>query len=118
MLKRIARILAAGLLGLGVVLLVLIALHQATHGRTHPITDEGGRPVPGSIASLERVRLGGVEQTIHRRGRNAASPVLLFLHGGPGMPAMFLAHRFQHDPEEPQRFAVEMERVRREAAGR
>lgn len=64
-----------------------------TPGRTPAIR------MPGSIASLERVRLGGVEQYILIRGNDTASPVLLFLHGGPGMPAMYLAHAFQRDLE-------------------
>jgi len=53
-------------------------------GRTAPITDVRGKPVPGSIASLERTKLGGVEQWILIRGESTANPVLLLLHGGPG----------------------------------
>ena len=33
------------------------------------------------------------------RGKNKQNPILLFLHGGPGMPTMYLAHDFQHDLE-------------------
>lgn len=51
---------------------------------TAPFVDAWGKPVPGSIASLERVMLGGVEQGLLIRGLNAANPVLLYLHGGPG----------------------------------
>lgn len=36
------------------------------------------------MVSLERVTLGGLEQTILIRGAGADLPVLLFLHGGPG----------------------------------
>jgi len=49
---------------------------------------------PRAIASLETVTLGGWEQSILIRGRDREAPVLLFLHGGPGMPAMYLHHRF------------------------
>jgi hypothetical protein len=54
---------------------------------------------PNSIASLERIRIGDVDQYILIRGNDSLLPVLLFLHGGPGMPAMYLAHAFQHDLE-------------------
>jgi pimeloyl-ACP methyl ester carboxylesterase len=56
--------------------------------------------IPGGIASLESVTLGGVPQWVLIRGRNARAPILLFLHGGPGMPAMYLAHAFQRPLEE------------------
>lgn len=53
--------------------------------------------IPGahSIAELDRLDIGGVPQYVLIRGRNTANPVLLFLHGGPGMPTMYLAHSFQ-----------------------
>ena len=54
---------------------------------------------PNSIASLEHIRIGDVDQYILIRGNDSSLPVLLFLHGGPGMPAMYLAHAFQHDLE-------------------
>ncbi len=34
----------------------------------------------------EKVLLGGVRQTVHIWGTRASNPVLLFLHGGPGVP--------------------------------
>ncbi len=48
-----------------------------------------------SIASLETVQIGGVSQHLLIRGDSLSNPVLLFLHGGPGMPSMYLAHSFQ-----------------------
>lgn len=53
-------------------------------GHTPPITDAAGRPVPGSVAALEPVALGGVKQWVVMRGHSARLPVLLFLSGGPG----------------------------------
>lgn len=38
------------------------------------------------IDSKEQVVLGGLRQTIHIWGTKSENPVLLFLHGGPGVP--------------------------------
>jgi len=54
---------------------------------------------PNSIASLERIRIGEIDQYVLIRGEDNSHPVLLFLHGGPGMPAMYLAHAFQRELE-------------------
>lgn len=53
---------------------------------------------PG-VASLERITLGGTPQWVLIRGRNRQNPLVLFLHGGPGMPLMYLAHSFQRGLE-------------------
>ena len=71
----------------------LVSYLWFTPGRTPAIH------APDGIASLERVRIGHVDQYILIRGNSTAHPVLLFLHGGPGMPAMYLAHAFQGELE-------------------
>lgn len=47
---------------------------------------------PPGISVEQKITLGGLEQTIFIRGRNRANPVLLFLHGGPGLPEMPFSH--------------------------
>lgn len=63
------------------------------YAMTPPITDAQGRPIPGSIATLERVNLNGSEQWISIRGKDVHKPVLLFLAGGPGGSQLVTARR-------------------------
>lgn len=44
------------------------------------------------IGSLEKIKLGGVDQWILVRGWKRGAPVLLLVHGGPGFPSMPFAH--------------------------
>lgn len=48
---------------------------------------------------LDKVILGEIEQWILVRGSNEQSPIILFLHGGPGLPMMPFHQHFQKDME-------------------
>ncbi|MCT2531892.1 alpha/beta hydrolase [SAR92 clade bacterium H231] len=39
---------------------------------------------PKGIDELKPIKIGGVDQWCHIRGRNRSNPILLYLHGGPG----------------------------------
>lgn len=83
------------------VLMAFIAVEFiVTRGDTPPITDSSGIVLPKSVATLERLSLGGADQYVLIRGHNRNNPILLFLHGGPGMPSMYLAHAFQRALEQ------------------
>ncbi len=43
---------------------------------------------PKGISSLEQLTLGNIKQWVFIRGTDKKNPILLFLHGGPGEPAM------------------------------
>ncbi|WP_347350770.1 alpha/beta hydrolase [Intrasporangium sp.] len=64
--------------------LVLFGVALARPARTAPIPGADGRPLPGSIAELVRVEVGGHELGLMIRGHDVTDPVLLFLAGGPG----------------------------------
>ena len=64
--------------------LIVLAIYLARPGGTHPIIGSDGEPLPGSVAELAEVSLGGLDQTVMIRGRSLDNPVLLYLAGGPG----------------------------------
>ena len=53
-----------------------------------------------AVAELTAVEINGDRQFLLIRGKDSKAPVVLFLHGGPGMPAMYLAHAFQRSWED------------------
>ena len=69
-------------------------------GKPQPFVDENGNPLAGSISEKIFVNLNGVEQGMFIKGKDATKPVLLFLHGGPGMPEYFLTQRYPTGLEE------------------
>jgi proline iminopeptidase len=73
--------IGTALLGVATVGLAVVVAIPAS---TPPILGADGRPIPGSIAELAQVELGGAEQTIMIRAASPDNPVLLYLSGGPG----------------------------------
>lgn len=58
-----------------------------------------GNIISGGIAEKIRVEINGVGQGMFIRGKNRNNPVLLFIHGGPGVPEYFLNETYQTDLE-------------------
>jgi len=63
-------------------------------GKTRPFREPNGEILPGSIAEIHYLRLGGLNQWAMIRGENVANPLLIMLHGGPGFPEMRLLRFF------------------------
>lgn len=83
-----------------VLIISFVALYiEISSGDTKPIKDSMGNDIPESVALLEKVKIGGMDQWIQARGENVANPVLLWLHGGPGAAQMPIAHYFNGDLE-------------------
>lgn len=82
--------------------LLLLATGCGIH--TAPFTDAEGCMIPGSIASMETLAIGGVPQSVWFRGVSQANPILILLHGGPGISESALFRHF--NPTLEQRFLV------------
>ena len=84
-------ILAIAMVSLATLLAVLAWSRPRS---TAAIVDAGRKPLPGSIATLEQVKIGGVNQGLLIRGHDASNPVLLYLHGGPGTSELGMVRRY------------------------
>jgi pimeloyl-ACP methyl ester carboxylesterase len=96
--RRIALIggvfVIVSMLGMGGILTVW------SPGTPRPFLDAAGRPIAGSIAEKTWVDINGVKQGMVIRGQNAANPVLLVVHGGPGMPDYVLTEEYPPELED------------------
>lgn len=80
---------------LAVVLLVGVGyLFAISPGRPAPLRDANGDVIPGSLSERVTVEIGGISQSMIIQSVNPANPVLLFLHGGPGMPEFFMEQEY------------------------
>ena len=55
---------------------------------------------PKGVEELKSIKIGGVDQWVHIRGRNRNNPILLFLHGGPGFSMIGLMDAIQRPWED------------------
>ena len=81
-------VLRRGTLGLATLAVAVLVAGLARPAGTDAITGADGKPLPGSIAELVSVPIGGHDQSIMLRGNNVEAPVMLFLEGGPGGTAV------------------------------
>jgi proline iminopeptidase len=65
----------------------------------HEVASERAIRTPHGIATLDRVQIGGLSQWIQVRGENVDNPILLWVHGGPGIAFIPLAGSFQRPLE-------------------
>jgi proline iminopeptidase len=85
-------------IGIAVVFLVAVLLSSALLYRKylqHKVAEERAIRSPDGVESLEPVRIGGIDQWIEVRGQNVNNPILLFIHGGPGVAFIPMAGAYQ-----------------------
>jgi pimeloyl-ACP methyl ester carboxylesterase len=66
---------------------------------TRPFLAEDGSILPGSIASMESVTIGGIQQRLWFRGEDRHDPALILLHAGPGVSEAALFRQYDSDLE-------------------
>ena len=86
------------LLQLIIFLSMIVAITPAC-SHTPKIVDANGMVLEKSIAVIEVVNIGGVEQCIIMRGVDVENPVLLYIHGGPGIPDTPMVIKYNSDLE-------------------
>jgi pimeloyl-ACP methyl ester carboxylesterase len=76
-------------------LLIFIYFSIRSPGKVSPYLDKNGNLLENSISEKIFVEINGVEQGMFIKGENRNNPVLLFLHGGPGIPEYFLTEKYK-----------------------
>ena len=69
-------------------------------GTRKPIGDPAGGPLPDSVSEKTWVDINGVKQGMIVRGESERNPVLLWVHGGPGMPDYLLTKQYPTNLED------------------
>lgn len=77
------------------VLLICVGVLMAySSGKPKPFLDENGKELIGSISEKIQVNINGVDQGMFIKGTDKTKPVLLFIHGGPGMPEHAVSEKY------------------------
>lgn len=90
---KVARVALTIMAGLLIFALVVVGIaFFISPGKPKPYLDDSGKPLAGSISEKIKVKIGGVDQGMFIKGKNARNPVLLYLHGG--IPDYFLTEHY------------------------
>lgn len=87
---------------MGVALFILLAagsfglawLWAVSPGVPAPLCDAAGRLIPGGLSERVTVEIGGIPQGMFIQSADPSKPVLLFVHGVPGMVEFFMEQEY------------------------
>ena len=85
-------------MGTTILCLVVVAVSLALLYRKYlqyKVSRQSTIQAANGIDELRKLRIGGIDQWIEVRGDNVNNPILLFIHGGPGIAFMPVARLFQ-----------------------
>lgn len=91
-----ARVMISGILLIVLACLLIPAsvMLLQSPDKNKTVADEHADHPAGRVSEKIHVDINGVPQGMFIQSRDPANPVLLFLHGGPGMPTYFLSQRY------------------------
>lgn len=93
---RVLKIMVATIISLvTIVIALVIFLFAVSHGKALPFRDENGEVVKGSISEKIFVIINGFNTGMFIKGIDSTKPVLLFIHGGPGMPEYAISREYE-----------------------
>jgi proline iminopeptidase len=84
--------------GIALLCVIVVAVSSALLYRKylqHKVSEARAITSANGIDSLEAVQIGGIQQWIEVRGQDVNNPILLFIHGGPGIAFIPMASAFQ-----------------------
>lgn len=71
-----------------IVVLCLSYVLFKSPGKIDPLRDIRGNIISSSLSEKVWLKIGGIEQGMFIRGENPNNPIILYLHGGPGVPML------------------------------
>jgi len=77
-----------------VIIIILGILLANSSGKPKPFFDKSGKQLAASISEKIFININGVKQGMFIKGKDKTKPVLLFLHGGPGMPEYAVSRKY------------------------
>ena len=92
--RKASDVLTGFLVFLTVASIGIAGLAWISPGRLEPLRDETGAIIPGSISERMFVEIGGIRQGMFIQSVDPSNSVVLFLHGGPGMPEFFMEQEY------------------------
>jgi pimeloyl-ACP methyl ester carboxylesterase len=92
--KAVKVLLIAFCVIIAFLLTILLYFVIKSPGKVEPFLDSNGNVLENSISEKVFVDINGIKQGMFISGENRSNPVLLFLHGGPGMPEYFMFDKY------------------------
>jgi pimeloyl-ACP methyl ester carboxylesterase len=77
------------------VVAALAAIIVSSCSPSEPSASAAPTGPPGGVREQTYADLGGVSQYLNIRGADADNPVIIWLHGGPGMPSSYVTNTYQ-----------------------
>lgn len=94
--KKGGRVMVTIISSLLICIIICVGLLMVySPGKPKPFLDENGKEISGSISEKIHVKINGVEQGMFIKGKDKTKPVLLFVHGGPGMPEYVISQNYE-----------------------